>query len=62
MDQVPLKPPRFLPHDRSSNMAAKQKKETGLVVLKETAEPEEEEETLEDLKNIKINHVHNQRL
>ena len=31
------------------------KKDTGLVVLKETAEPEEEEDTLDDVRNLKLN-------
>ena len=30
------------------------KKDTGLVVLKETAEPEEEEDTLDDVRNLRL--------
>ena len=56
MPPVPTaRPPRryVTPSEKNSNMNLDKAKDTGLVVLKETAEPEEEEDTLEDLKSMR---------
>ena len=51
-EKKPKQSRRFVPIDNAINYGAESShREAGLVVLTETAEPEEEEDTLEDVKN-----------